>query len=121
MSVNKHCPHIYVLPEDDANRQIANGFLLGMNVNNRAIQILPEVGGWQKAVEKLTKEHAPEMRTYSNRRIVLLIDFDSLEEKQDAEKRSANCFTDRKQWTKQGERKTLSGKRSRGRVDLKTA
>jgi hypothetical protein len=81
MSVNKHRPHIHVLPEDDANRQIANGFLLGMNVNDRAIQILPEVGGWQKAVEKLTKEHVPAMRTYPYRRIVLLIDFDRSEDR----------------------------------------
>jgi hypothetical protein len=28
MAVNRYKPHIYVVPEDDANRQIANGFLL---------------------------------------------------------------------------------------------
>jgi hypothetical protein len=28
MSVNKYHPHVLVLPEDDANRQLANGFLL---------------------------------------------------------------------------------------------
>ena len=28
MSVNKYQPHVLVLPEDDANRQLANGFLL---------------------------------------------------------------------------------------------
>jgi hypothetical protein len=27
MSINKHLPHFLVLPEDDANRQIANGFI----------------------------------------------------------------------------------------------
>ncbi len=26
MSANKHRAHLYLLPEDDANRQIANGF-----------------------------------------------------------------------------------------------
>lgn len=26
--MNKYRPHVLVLPEDDANRQIANGFLL---------------------------------------------------------------------------------------------
>jgi hypothetical protein len=27
MSANKYKPHVVVLPEDDANRQLANGFL----------------------------------------------------------------------------------------------
>lgn len=29
---NKHKPHVIVLPEDDANRQIANGFLLDPSI-----------------------------------------------------------------------------------------
>jgi hypothetical protein len=45
MSINKHRAHILVLPEDDANRQIANGFVLDPNLNDRAIQILPPSGG----------------------------------------------------------------------------
>lgn len=28
MSTNKFQPHVLIFPEDDANRQIANGFLL---------------------------------------------------------------------------------------------
>ena len=28
MSVNRHQPHVFVLPEDDANRQMAIGFIL---------------------------------------------------------------------------------------------
>lgn len=28
MSVNKERPHVLILPEDDANRQLANGFQL---------------------------------------------------------------------------------------------
>ncbi|QEI40683.1 hypothetical protein BMF77_01255 [Dolichospermum sp. UHCC 0315A] len=41
MSINKNKPHLLILPEDDANRQIVNGFIQNLNVNNRAIQILP--------------------------------------------------------------------------------
>jgi hypothetical protein len=48
MSLNKHKPHLIVLPEDDANRQIANGFINSSNVNQRAIQVLPPVGGLEK-------------------------------------------------------------------------
>jgi len=35
------CKDKLVLPENDANRQIANRFLLDLNLNDRAIQILP--------------------------------------------------------------------------------
>ncbi len=76
MSVNKHQPHLLVLPEDDANRQIAIGFINHLNVNNSAIQIVPIAEGWKKAVEQLTDVYAPGMRQFPQRRIVLLIDFD---------------------------------------------
>lgn len=76
MSVNKYQPHVFVLPEDDANRQIANGFVLNSNVNERAIQILPIAGVWRKVVENFQENHAFEMRKFSGRTIVLLVDFD---------------------------------------------
>ena len=38
MKVNKEQPHLLVLPEDDANRQIVNGFINHLNVNKSAIQ-----------------------------------------------------------------------------------
>jgi hypothetical protein len=49
MSVNKYEDHVLVLPEDDANRQIANGFILNSNVKERAIQVLPIADGWDKS------------------------------------------------------------------------
>ncbi|MEI7867473.1 MAG: hypothetical protein WCI11_06245 [Candidatus Methylumidiphilus sp.] len=76
MSVNKYKPHVLVLPEDDADRQIANGFCTELGVNHRNIQILPEVGGWKIVVEVFTKVHALEMRKLPYRSVVLLIDFD---------------------------------------------
>jgi hypothetical protein len=76
MSVNKHRPHILVLPEDDANRQIANGFILDLNLNSRAIQVLPEARGWKDVVDKFTNDYASTMRQYPHRIIALLIDFD---------------------------------------------
>ncbi|MEH1785097.1 MAG: hypothetical protein V7L23_05745 [Nostoc sp.] len=56
MSINKHKPHILVLPEDDANRQIANGFILDISLNSRAIQVLPEARGWQNVVDTFTND-----------------------------------------------------------------
>ncbi|MGG6270748.1 hypothetical protein [Leptolyngbya sp. AN10] len=63
-----------VLPEDDANRQIANGFILYFN--NCPIQILPVAGGWRKTIEKLRNIYVSKMRKYSTCTIVLIIDFD---------------------------------------------
>lgn len=76
MSVNKYKPHIFVLPEDDANSQIANGFMLDPNLNIRAIQILPSAGGWTKVLAEFRDVHATEMQKNLQRMIVLLIDFD---------------------------------------------
>ena len=73
---NKYKPHVLVLPEDDANRQIANGFLLNPDLDQRAIQVLPHPGGWAKVVEAFTSNLAHEMRNYPERRVVLVIDFD---------------------------------------------
>jgi len=76
--INKYKKHILVLPEDEANIQIATGFVLHPNLNDRAIQVMPPLRGWKKVVEAFTEEYAPEMITkYSDRMIVLLMDFDN--------------------------------------------
>ncbi|MBD2312358.1 hypothetical protein H6G20_11870 [Desertifilum sp. FACHB-1129] len=76
MSINNYLPHLLVLPEDEANYKIVNGFLLNLNLDLRSIKVLPYVGGWNVAVEKFVKDYAPKMRQYPERRMVLLIDFD---------------------------------------------
>lgn len=65
------------MPEDDTNRQIANGFFQNPELNIRAIQILPIIGRWQKTVDTFKNVHVHEMRKYPERRIVLVIDFDN--------------------------------------------
>lgn len=67
MSTNNYKPHLHVLPEDDANRQIANGFLLNPHLNERAIQILPIVGGWKKVLDVFKSVHARELKKYLER------------------------------------------------------
>ncbi len=81
MSVNKYRDHLLVLPEDDANRQIANGFLLHPGLNERAIQILPPAGGWIKVRETFRYGHISEMMKYPRRMMLLLIDFDLHEDR----------------------------------------
>ncbi len=77
MSVsNKYRPHILVLPEDDADRQIANGFLLHECVQLRSIQILAEAGGWAEVRNVFKDVHTDEMLKYTQRFMILLVDFD---------------------------------------------
>lgn len=76
MSINKYKPHLLILPEDDANRQIANGFIQNINVNQLTIQVLPFADGWLKTVDKFVDDYASEMQKYPKRMMVLLIDLD---------------------------------------------
>jgi hypothetical protein len=70
-----------VLPEDDANRQLARGFLLDQSVSARRIQVLPVAGGWRSVLDAFESEHIREMDRYPKRFMVLLIDFDRHEER----------------------------------------
>jgi hypothetical protein len=80
MSVNRHLPHIYVLPEDDANRQLAKSFHLQVaGSRQRQMQVLPEAGGWLRVLERFKSNHVVGMNRYPSRLMVLLIDFDGYE------------------------------------------
>ncbi len=81
MSVDKYKKHILVLPEDDANRKIANGFLLEPNLNKSVIQILPPAKGWIKVLNSFKDNHVSNMEKYSQRMMLLLIDFDLKEDR----------------------------------------
>ncbi|MEA5419480.1 hypothetical protein VB712_09600 [Spirulina sp. CCNP1310] len=76
MSSNNYLPHLVILPEDEADAKIAHGFTLNLQINQRAIQVLPYAGGWKVVVGKFIKDHATKMRQYLERRFLLLIDFD---------------------------------------------
>lgn len=81
MSVNKHLPHVLVLPEDHANRQLANGFILDPCLDTRRMLIVEEAGGWLEVLNRFKSDHVPEMARNANRHVVLLIDFDKKEER----------------------------------------
>jgi hypothetical protein len=76
MSVNQYLPHVLVLPEDDANSQLANGFTL--DVSTRQIQVLEPAGGWMKVLECFESDHVRAMQSCTPRYMVLLIDFDGV-------------------------------------------
>lgn len=76
MSANKYSEHLVVIPEDDANRQILNGFRNTLGVDFRKIQVEPVAGGWKKVLETFESDHIPTMGTFPKRHVLLLIDFD---------------------------------------------
>lgn len=76
MSVNKFKPHLLVLPEDDANRQIINGVLLVPQLNANAIYVRRSAGGWHKVLKSFVDNEIAEMERYPERFLLLLIDFD---------------------------------------------
>jgi hypothetical protein len=75
MSLNRERPHVHFLAEDDANRQLVNGFLLHPDVNIRQLK-KPEVAdGWRKALE-ICETDRFQLRHYPYRHLILAIDFD---------------------------------------------
>ena len=70
---NRYLAHLQILPEDDANREIVNGFLKENRLIQRRIQVLPVAGGWGKTI---TRIEACQLERFSERRLLLLIDFD---------------------------------------------
>ena len=78
MAPNQEERHILVLPEDDANRQLANGFHLQvLRDRQRQMQVLRVAGGRDRVLRLFQAEHATEMRECKHRYMVLLIDFDN--------------------------------------------
>jgi hypothetical protein len=73
--INRYRPHILVLPEDDANSQIINGFLL--EADESRIQVLPEAGGWAAVIDRFCHNEVPAMGRYPDRYMILVLDFDN--------------------------------------------
>jgi hypothetical protein len=79
--VNKYGSQVLVLPEDDANRQIAEGFKLYPAVRLRNIVVLRVAGGWTAVRDSFTNEYNNRLRRSTNHLMVLLVDFDEKGEK----------------------------------------
>jgi hypothetical protein len=78
MSVNRELPHVFVLPEDDANVRLANEFHKQLDMNRlRQMQVLPVAGGWNEVLKVFESIHVAEMNRWPNRFMVMLIDFDN--------------------------------------------
>jgi hypothetical protein len=82
MGVNRRKPHVFVLPEDDANSRLANGFHL--EVDGAAfwqMDVLPSAGGWTAVIDRFLSDHVQDMNRYPGRYMVLLIDFDGKQQR----------------------------------------
>jgi len=72
VSVNKYLDHVVVIPEDDADRQLANGFLLHLSLNSKSIDVRRSAGGWKKVLDI----DFLDLPSLPRRHLILLIDFD---------------------------------------------
>jgi hypothetical protein len=74
--MNRYVPHVYVLPEDDCDRQLANGFVGHDQVKTPRIQVMPPVGGWREVLKEFQTEYVRRLREDPQGHVVLLVDFD---------------------------------------------
>ena len=83
MSVNLSLPHLIVIPEDDANREIANGFRLLVEKNARQFWIKKPARGWPKGKEELVamSESTGHLQKYKSSHAALIVDFDGKRER----------------------------------------
>ena len=74
--MNKYKPHVFVIPEDDKNRQLANGFVEHPHVKNRSVQVAPVAKGWSGVLQTFKDEYVRLLNNNQNTHVVMLIDFD---------------------------------------------
>src|SRR5713101_4975757 len=77
MGVNRERLHVFVLPEDDDDRQLAAEFQAQMDFGRqRQMYVLDVANGWTRVVDLFVSVHIDEMRRRPTRFMVLLVDFD---------------------------------------------
>jgi hypothetical protein len=76
MGVNKEREHVFVLPEDRADEQLATEFQARIPFSQRQMYILGVAGGWTRVLDEFKAVHVAEMTLNPLRFMVLLIDFD---------------------------------------------
>jgi hypothetical protein len=74
--MNKYVAHVYVILEDDADRQIAVGFVGHHHVKHPRIQVMPVAGGWTHVLSTIRDEYIQKLRSNFKAHVVMLIDFD---------------------------------------------
>ncbi len=76
MSINREKPHLLILPEDNANERIANGFFLVDKFRLSNSQILPAKKGWPSIRDSFPSDHNFRLKKFPMAIMILLVDFD---------------------------------------------
>lgn len=79
---NKYQDHLWIVPEDDADRQLAMGFVQHPSVRLGVVQVLPVAGGWGPARDAVARM-VPDLQRLARRRVLLLVDFDGDPQRRD--------------------------------------
>jgi len=74
--MSRYGDYLYVIPEDDADRQIAVGFEQHDQVNAPRIQVMPPAGGWSYVLRTFQNEYVQKLRDNTRSHVVMLVDFD---------------------------------------------
>ena len=74
--MNRYQPHVFILPEDDCDRQLADGFVLHDQVRSPRVQVLPPAGGWFEVLKTFKTEYITSLTRFPLGFLIMLIDFD---------------------------------------------
>ena len=74
--MNRFKEHVYIIPEDDRDRQIAVGFVRHHGVKDDPIKVMPPAGGWPNVLKTFKDEYVQKLRNNEKAHVVMLIDFD---------------------------------------------
>lgn len=77
--MNFHTPHLLILPEDEHDQRLANGFAGHINIDRRKIQMLAFANGWHKAQARITEPGSNEIQhltRFSSAHLLVVLDFD---------------------------------------------
>lgn len=64
MNMNRFAPHVYVIPEDDRDRQLADGFWQHDQVKTSRMKVVEPAGGWNEVLKKFQTEYINLLRQY---------------------------------------------------------
>lgn len=74
MSANKYHPHVVIIPEDSANRQIAVGFTI--ECTSKQLTVATEAGGWRKVLDLFLSDYVATMKKLESRFVIMIVDCD---------------------------------------------
>lgn len=76
MGVNNYQPHLLILSEDDAYKDMANGFFTHFAIISSGVHIAKPAGGKAKLLDFFLQTHVTAVRKYQQRHVLLLLDLD---------------------------------------------